>query len=152
MAKRSSPASSSVSRREFGRRIALVSGAVPSARVLGAFAGASPEELSSHHGPGAQSDRAVQDLSAEGRVRFDSMWQNVLRKHGDRLSDEQKTRMRKIIASNVTMLESVYAVAVANGDTPATALLLVEDKTTPRSRASRQPATPTKRKTAGPKR
>ena len=34
--------------------------------------------------------RTVQKLSAEGRVRFESMWQNVLRKHGDRLTDDRR--------------------------------------------------------------
>jgi hypothetical protein len=56
------------------------------------------------------------------------MWQNVQRKHGDRLTEDQKVRMRKIIANNVRLLESVYAVPVKNGDAPATALLLVVDK------------------------
>ena len=74
----------------------------------------------------AQDDRALEKLSAEGRVRFESMWQNVLRKHGDRLTEDQKTRMRKIIANNVTMLETIYAVPVRNGDAPATTLRLTE--------------------------
>ena len=117
MEKKSDPGSSALSRREFGRRVALAAGAgvVPAAGVLGGYAG-----------PFNQDDPALQKLSAEGRVRFESMWQNVLRKHGARLNDEQKTRMRKIIVANVTMLETIYAVPVKNGDTPATTLLLVE--------------------------
>ena len=114
LARKSSPRSSTLSRREFGQRVALVTtaaGIAASARAADAR---------------AQDDRAVEKLSVEGRVRFESMWQNVLRKHGGRLTDEQKTRMRKIIANNVAMLESVYAVALNNGDAPATTLLLVE--------------------------
>ena len=113
MARKSSPRSSPLSRREFGQRVALATGAgiAASARTADAL---------------GQDDRAVEKLSAEGRVRFESMWQNVLRRHGGRLTDEQKTRMRKIIANNVAMLETVYAVALNNGDAPATTLLLVE--------------------------
>jgi len=59
------------------------------------------------------------------------MWQAVLRKHGDRLTAEQKARMQKIIASNVRMLESIDAVALKNGDTPASTLLLAVGKVQP---------------------
>ena len=154
MAKRSAPASSSVSRREFSKRIALVAGAVPSTRALGSLAGLSPESPAAHHGPVSQNDRVVQELSADGRLRFETMWQNVLRKHGERLSDDQKSRLRKIVANNVVMLESVYGVALANGDTPATALLLVEDQSTSGRRTPGPPATgsPPRQKAAGPKR
>ena len=124
---------SSVSRREFGKRVALVTGAgiVPSARV-----GVAVEA------PLYQNDPDLQKLSAEGRLRFDLMWQNILRKHGDRLNDGQKSRMRKIVATNVTMLESVYAVPVTNGDAPATSLLLLDDAAARRrvGPASRPPA------------
>jgi hypothetical protein len=143
MDKKSRPGSSRVSRREFGKRLALVTGAgiVPSARVIGGAvqshaAGSSP----------GQNDPALQRLSAEGRLRFDLMWQSILRKHGDRLTDDQKSRMRKIVATNVTMLESVYAVPVKNGDAPATSLLLFDDNAARRSSApaARQPARPTR--------
>ena len=114
MTRKSSPRSS-LSRREFGQRVALVTGA-----GITASARASVVEAP------AQDDRALEKLSAEGRVRFESMWQNVLRRHGDRLTADQKTRLRKIIASNVKMLETIYAVPVGNGDAPATTLLLTE--------------------------
>jgi hypothetical protein len=108
------------------------------------------------HAPGSpldQNDPALEKLSAEGRLRFDLMWQNILRKNGDRLTDEQKSRMRKIVATNVTMLESLYAVPVNNGDAPATSLLLLDDKAARPSvaPASRPPARPprTNRKSPG---
>ena len=124
MGKKPDLGSSSWSRREFGKRLAVVTGAgiVPSTRVAG--------DGGESHAAGSaleQNDPALQRLSAEGRLRFDLMWQNILRKHGDRLTDEQKSRMRKIVATNVAMLESVYAVAVKNGDAPATSLLLLDD-------------------------
>ncbi len=119
---------SPLSRREFGKRVALVTGAglAGTADVRANAVGRHTD--TGHHGPLDQSAPAPPELSAEGRVRFDTMWQNVLRTHGDRLSDEQKTRMRKIVTNNVVMLESIYAVPLKNGDAPATALLLVNGK------------------------
>jgi hypothetical protein len=119
MARKSSSRSSALSRREFGQRVALATGA-------GLASSAPAAGADGHHDAAAQDDRAMEKLSAEGRVRFESMWQNVLRRHGDRLTADQKTRMRKIIASNVKMLETIYAVPVGNGDAPATTLLLTE--------------------------
>jgi hypothetical protein len=126
MSRKSLVRSSSVSRREFGRRVALAAGAGIVAADLAA--GADPT-LHAHGGHRESLDRSGQtppNLSEAGRVRFDSMWENVLRKHGDRLDDDQKARMRKIITNNVKLLEAVYAVALTNGDTPATTLRLLD--------------------------
>jgi len=128
LARKSSPRSSPLSRREFGQRVALATGAgiVASTPVSGDVRPAHADGDAGHQDPVNPDDPAIRKLSAEGRVRFESMWQSVLRKHGARLTGEQKTRMRKIIANNAAMLESVYAVSVNNGDAPATTLLLVE--------------------------
>src|SRR3954467_12728804 len=122
--------------------IALLAGAGVVAAHVDAAASAGAESTDRVE----QGEADVQKLSAEGRVRFESMWQNVLRKHGDRLNDEQRTRMRKIIVSNVTMLEAVYAVPLSNGDAPATILLLKE----PAPARRRPGTTPATRKPAGP--
>jgi hypothetical protein len=153
----SDPGSAPLSRREFGKRVALVSGAgvAASAGVSGIIVDAHADRHA-HGAPLHQDDPSLDKLSADGRARFESMWQNVLRKHGDRLTDEQKTRMRKIIVNNVTMLDSVYAVPIKNGDTPATTLLLVEGQAAPRTvrPSSKRPAAAkdAKRKPAGTKR
>jgi hypothetical protein len=135
MGKKPDGGSSSWSRREFGKRLAVVTGAGIVVAVESHAAGSLLD----------QNDPALQKLSAEGRLRFDLMWQNILRRHGDRLTDEQKSRMRKIVATNVTMLESLYAVPVKNGDAPATSLLLLDGNAARRrvGPASRQPARPT---------
>jgi hypothetical protein len=129
MDKKSGPRASALSRREFGKRVALVTGAAASLQRAGSGSNVIP----SPKDPFTQDDQSLRTLSTEGRTRFESMWQNVLRKHGDRLTDDQKVRMRKIIVNNITLLQSVYAVPVQNDDTPATILRLVEDKTSPRS-------------------
>jgi hypothetical protein len=142
MGRKPDPSVSPLSRREFGKRVALVTGAglAGTADVLANAVGRHSD--TGHRDPLDQSAPSPPELSAEGRVRFDVMWENVLRTHGDRLSDEQKTRMRKIVTNNVVMLESIYAVPLKNGDAPATALLLVEGKTIRRNAgpASRPPA------------
>jgi hypothetical protein len=125
-----------LSRRAFGRRVALATaaaGVIPSARVLGMADASRTDGAGGHHARFTQDGPTSHALSPEGRERLESMWQNVQRKHGDRLTEEQKVRMRKIIANNVRMLESVYAVPVKNGDAPATALRLVEDRSRPGS-------------------
>jgi hypothetical protein len=129
--------SSPLSRRAFGKRVALVTaaaGIVPSARVVGGPDAPHAGGVTGDHARFTQDGPSSASLSPAGRERLESMWQNVQRKHGDRLTEDQKTRMRKIIANNVRLLESVYAVPVKNGDAPATALLLVVDKSRPTSR------------------
>jgi hypothetical protein len=152
---RKSGGSSRLSRREFGRHAALLSGAavLPS---VNASASIDHPHAGTHAGqnvPTDQDEPALRKLSPEGRSRFESMLQSVLQKHRDHLTDDQKIRLRKIVASNVTMLEAVYAVPLNNGDTPATILLLLDDSTTPRTPDSNSPpraaSTPATRKPAG---
>lgn len=152
MGRKPDPSLSPLSRREFGKRVALVTGtglagtADVFANTVGRHSDTVPRD------PLDQTAPSLPELSAEGRVRFDAMWQNVLRTHGDRLTDEQKTRMRKIVRNNVTLLESIYAVPLTNGDAPATALLLVTGPTTSRNAgpASRPPAGATQNKRQPP--
>jgi hypothetical protein len=136
MGRRVDPRASRLSRREFGRRVALVTGAAGAgfarADVLATVVGQHAD--GGHRDPLGQS-APVPELSAAGRARFETMWQTVLRSHGDRLSDDQKTRMRKIVTNNAAMLELVYAVPLKNGDAPAAALILVENKTAARRAA-----------------
>jgi hypothetical protein len=143
--RKSGPGSSSLSRRQFGKRVALAAGAgavsCAGVQVAGSDVDGYADRLE-------QSDPDLHKLSAEGRVRFESMWQSVLRKHAD-FSEEQRTRMRKIIVDNVTLLESVYAVGLENGDAPATILLLKDQSTAPRR--ARTGAAPARRKPAVPR-
>ena len=129
-----------LTRRAFGRLAVLGGGGLALPRLAGTGA-ADPHAASRSE---AQTDAALQKLSPEGRARFESMWQSVLRNHGDRFTEDQKTRLRRIISRNVSMLEAVYAVDVRNGDGPATVLRLV-DGTTPGGKngaaPKRQPTT-----------
>jgi hypothetical protein len=49
---------------------------------------------------------------------------NIIRKYGERLSEEQRKHLRRILAYNETMLAPVRAFALQNGDPPVTVLNL----------------------------
>ncbi len=121
MNKNSTHKSPGISRREFAKGAALATAAavVPVEAQAAKTLDQSPAQ-----------DPAISKLSPEGRARFESMLRNVMQKHDDHFTAEQKTRMRKIIANNAKMLDTIYAVPLKNGDTPATVLLLAVEKST----------------------
>jgi hypothetical protein len=49
---------------------------------------------------------------------------NIIRKYGERLSEEQRKHLRRILAYNETMLAPIRAYALQNGDPPVTVLKL----------------------------
>jgi hypothetical protein len=53
---------------------------------------------------------------------------NIIRKYGERLSEEQRKHLRKILAYNETMLAPVRAIALQNGDSPVAVLKLSSGK------------------------
>jgi hypothetical protein len=53
---------------------------------------------------------------------------NIIRKYGERLSEEQRKHLRNILAYNETMLAPVRAFALQNGDPPVTVLKLCSGK------------------------
>ena len=83
-----------LSRRAFGKRVALVA--------------AAPQ------GRGGQPP-----LPAEAQTEVDAKYAGVVRKYGDRLSDEQKTRVRTTLARHQRMLMRVREFPLENGDAPA---------------------------------
>ena len=112
-----------VSRRDFARRAALASAAAVLAPACSTEPGGATAVALQAPAPAAP--------ATQGDVRFATMWEAVLRKQGDRLSAEQKTRMQKIIANNVRMLKAIDTVQVGNGDTPASTLVLVAKRGQP---------------------
>jgi hypothetical protein len=57
-----------------------------------------------------------------------SLLANIIRKYGDRLSEEQRKHLGKILAYNEAMLAPVRAFALQNGDPSATVLKLSSGK------------------------
>src|SRR5437016_5068503 len=112
MSKTDGEGSGAISRRVFGRCLA-VSGAavfVPPLPI-----GSVQENASS----GLNSTAAKDDVEAR--------YQSVVRRWGDRLSEEQKQRVRQVLSQNERMLDAMHSFQLANGDPPAPVLRFCTD-------------------------
>jgi len=67
-------------------------------------------------------------LTPEQSRDVDAKLANIIRKYGERLSEEQRKHLRRILAYNETMLAPVRAFALQNGDPPVTVLKLSSGK------------------------
>jgi hypothetical protein len=139
---------SAISRREFARRAAIVS-AVASI----APAGAVSAELSSSAvqtppasqapPPAAQPQLPpnMPKLSPESQAEADARFQSILAQYGTRLSDEQKTDLRRLCAAAQPPLDRLRAYPVQNGDGTALYLKpLFEREKKPKPPATSKPA------------
>ena len=61
-------------------------------------------------------------LSAESQAEAEAKIQNILRKYGSRLSDAEKTDLRKLVLSAQEPLEKLRAFPLENWDEPALVL------------------------------
>ncbi|MGA7237507.1 MAG: hypothetical protein WBY44_17605 [Bryobacteraceae bacterium] len=99
----------SISRRNFGRRAALA----------GLATAVSPSDLVAQGRGGNQTPLPPQD-----QAEVDAKFTDMVRKYGDRLSEDQKTRARGVLARHQRMLMRVREFPLQNGDAPATELHL----------------------------
>jgi len=99
-----------ISRRGLARRAAL-------AVALGAAKTAAPQ-------PQGQAP-----LDAADQTEVDAKFANVVRVYGNRLTDEQKTRVRGVLGRHQRMLARVRAFPISNSDAPATGLRLYPSDT-----------------------
>jgi hypothetical protein len=65
---------------------------------------------------------AMNRLSPGARAEVQSKVNEIFRKYGSRLSDEQKADIRKVMAETQEGLEKMRSFALTNGDQPATVL------------------------------
>jgi hypothetical protein len=100
-----------VSRRRFGQHAALAA----------ALSLSPPELLAALHHSHRQSHDGV-ELAPEQTQNVEAKLDNVIRKYGSRLSQEQRQHLRRILTYNERMLASVRAFALQNGDPPADVL------------------------------
>jgi hypothetical protein len=112
------------SRRDFGRGVAATLAGVtlvPTGLLCapGALAGDLTELQDQDQGA---------DLSAQARAEIDAKVQNIIARWGDRLSEEQRTRLRATVTRHVRMLETVRAFPLENGDPPAPVLRVLEER------------------------
>ena len=68
-------------------------------------------------------------LSAADQAEVDAKFSDTVRKYGERLSDEQETRVRGALANHQRMLSRVRAFPLENSDAPATGLRLFPSDT-----------------------
>ncbi len=110
-----------VTRRQFGRQAAF-------AGLSAALAVTPATSQSEAARPSDKETNASDDIE----VRY----QQVIRRYGDRLSEEQRKRVRKILAYNEKLLAPIRSFPLENGQPAATVLKFYEDaEPTPRTKA-----------------
>ena len=104
--------SSSISRREFARRAAIVSAVIDGSRRCPgcAFADAVPPPTQTPDSP---------SLSAEGQAEAEARYQAILAVYGSRFSETQKADLRRLCLRAQEPLDRLRAYPIANGDGPA---------------------------------
>jgi hypothetical protein len=104
---------STISRREFARRAAMVSAAasLTPANLLGPQAASAP--------PLPQQVSNGPKLSPMGQIEVESRIQSILAQYGSRLTDVQKADIRRLATEAQPPLDRLRAYAVENGDGPA---------------------------------
>jgi hypothetical protein len=127
-----------MSRREFARRAALASAVASLGPVNALHAGSSVRADQTQQPPN------MPKLSAEGQAEAEARLQTILAQYGSRLSEDQKTDIRRLCVLAQPPLDRLRAYAVENGVNPALYMKpLVE-----REKKPKPPATPAR--TASP--
>jgi hypothetical protein len=109
-----------LSRREFAKAAALTTAAVlvPS-ELLSQEQKPSPETAKP---PGAAK------LSAGSQAEAEMAYETLMRKYGQRFSDEQKSEIKRLAIQQQSSLDKLRAAAVSNADEPATVFqILISD-------------------------
>jgi hypothetical protein len=122
--------SARISRREFGLDAALA------ATAVAAFAVSPSSSLAARRDPdnisptiaGGEQETAAVKLTPEQSRDVEAKHANIILKYGDRLSEEQRKHLRKILSYNETMLAPIRAFELQNGDPPVTVLKLSSRK------------------------
>jgi hypothetical protein len=128
---------STISRREFARRAAVVSAAasLAPANLLHAEP---PASLTA-----AQEAPNAPKLSPESQAEVDSRIQAIMAQYGNRLSDAQKADIRRLATEAQPPLDRLRAYPAENGDGPALYLKpLIEREKKPAPAAPKPAATP----------
>ena len=116
-------------RRQFTLGAAATALALPGKAVLGK---ALPNDLLPQAAAGAGQSPDIQSLdkktraamaklSASAQAQVEMKVASIFRKYGDRLNDEQKADIRRIMAESQEGLEKMRAFKLENGDQPADA-------------------------------
>jgi|SRR5581483_5999259 len=106
-----------VSRRRFGKK--AFTAALAS---VGPLRGSSPAATPTSR---AAQQPDTLDLSPAESQEVDARFNETIRHYGDRLSEEQRTRIRRVLIQNQRMLGPIREFTLDNGDTSALSLKLV---------------------------
>ncbi|HLK31450.1 MAG TPA: hypothetical protein VKT29_00090 [Terriglobales bacterium] len=112
MPRKPSPPPTVITRRQFAQTAAWASA---TAALTVVPAAASP--ILGNHG---DNESPLDEAESEAR------WQAIVHRYGDRLSEEQKKRLRKILAYNEKLLTPIRNYPLNNGDSAATVLKFYE--------------------------
>jgi hypothetical protein len=81
---------------------------------------------------------AMAKLSPAARGEVEAKVANLFRKYGDRLSDEQKADIRRIMAESQDGFEKMRAFVLENGDQPADTFRAYRSETQPQSKEEKK--------------
>jgi hypothetical protein len=112
-----------ISRRQFGRNAAIAAAATLTAPALLATTTAAEEAAR----PQEKKPEPLEGLTPEQTAEVDARLDSILRKYGSRFNDDQKARLRRILAQNERMMAPVRAFSLQNGDPPASVLRISFD-------------------------
>lgn len=68
------------------------------------------------------------DVTPEQAAEVEARLGEAVRRYGDRLSDAQRQRLRRVLTQNARMLSIIRSFPLENGDTPATTVKLSIEK------------------------
>lgn len=120
--------SAHISRREFGLDAAAVAAVALSLSPPSLLnARRDPDNISPTN-PAGEQETAVLKLTPDQGRDVEAKLANIIRKYGERLSEEQRKHLRKILAYDETMLAPIRAFTLENGDPPVTVLKLSSGK------------------------
>jgi hypothetical protein len=120
--------SSKVSRRDFARKAALTAA---TAAVLPSGVLSTPLEPGGSLVPVAsQAQPQEAKLAPESQAEADTTFRAILRRYGNRLSEEQKSDLRRLVSEAQKPLETMRAFPLDNADQPGNVLKLYPDPKT----------------------
>ncbi|HYA89449.1 MAG TPA: hypothetical protein VEF54_01355 [archaeon] len=119
-----------ISRREFAQRAA---GAAAAAAIAPACSLAGPPATLFDRAHELQEDRpGGLSYETEADAEIEAKVQAILRKYGERLTDEQKTEIRRLVAEGQKPLLKMRGFALDNADQPANVMKIYPDASAPR--------------------
>lgn len=131
-------------RRQFALGAAATALAVPGKTFLGhdlmAQAAAGADQPADSQSLDKKTRAAMAKLSASAQAEVEMKVASIFRKYGDRLNDEQKADIRRIMAESQEGLEKMRAFKLENGDQPADAFRAYRHEAKPRQQNPREAA------------